>query len=162
MLGPDMIPSYHFKFPPHQNVIDAFYGHNKLARKIKDQHKIRNEFQFKGMNPFLERQTAKSVAQDLRLEYERNTNDRLVFEKLEFQESFLKRMNIEKKKPIKFDSSFESANLDQVIQIAPREFDLYMRVDSNTRGHHQWFYFKLENFDNVGPVKFNIVNFTKR
>ena len=23
MLGPDEIPSYHFKFPPHQNVIDA-------------------------------------------------------------------------------------------------------------------------------------------
>ena len=37
-----------------------------------------------------------------------------------------------------------------------------MRVDSNTRGHHQWFYFKVENKEKVGAVKFNIVNFTKR
>lgn len=42
------------------------------------------------------------------------------------------------------------------------EYDLYMRVDSNTRGHHQWFYFTVSNAYNVkGRVKFNIVNFTK-
>lgn len=44
-----------------------------------------------------------------------------------------------------FDSSFESGNLDMVVQIARDEFDMFMRVDSNTRGHHQWFYFKVEN-----------------
>ena len=44
-----------------------------------------------------------------------------------------------------FDSSFESGNLDMVIQIDSNEFDMFMRVDSNTRGHHQWFYFKVEN-----------------
>ena len=39
---------------------------------------------------------------------------------------------------------------------------MYMRVDSNTRGHHQWFYFKVKNQNFTGPVKFNFVNFTKR
>lgn len=37
-----------------------------------------------------------------------------------------------------------------------------MRVDSNTRGHHQWFYFKVKNQSKVGTVKFNFVNFTKK
>ena len=49
-----------------------------------------------------------------------------------------------------------------VIQINSDEFDMFMRVDSNTRGHHQWFYFKVENKQRVGNVKFNFVNFTKR
>lgn len=49
-----------------------------------------------------------------------------------------------------------------VIQVAPTEYDMYMRVDSNTRGHHQWFYFKINNQSKVGTVKFNFINFTKR
>jgi hypothetical protein len=36
-----------------------------------------------------------------------------------------------------------------------------MRVDSNTRGHHQWFYFKVLNGPETGRYRFNIVNFTK-
>ena len=35
-----------------------------------------------------------------------------------------------------FDSSFESGNLDMVVQVDNSEFDMFMRVDSNTRGHH--------------------------
>ena len=35
-----------------------------------------------------------------------------------------------------FDSSFESGNLDMVIKPKPATYDLYMRVDTNTRGHH--------------------------
>ena len=31
MLGPDEIASYHFKFPPNQNIIDAM-GQSSLAR----------------------------------------------------------------------------------------------------------------------------------
>ena len=46
--------------------------------------------------------------------------------------------------------------------MGPAEYDLYMRVDSNTRGHHQWFYFKVNNQNKVGTVKLNFVNFTKR
>ena len=35
-----------------------------------------------------------------------------------------------------FDSNFESGNLDMVIKTKEDEYDLYMRVDTNTKGHH--------------------------
>jgi hypothetical protein len=62
---------------------------------------------------------------------------------------------------LKFDATFESGNLDRVVMVSPNEYDLYMRPDSNTRGHHQWFYFKATSNSKVGTVKFNVVNFTK-
>jgi len=34
-----------------------------------------------------------------------------------------------------FDSDFESGNLDIVIGISEHEFDLYMKPDTNTKGH---------------------------
>ena len=37
---------------------------------------------------------------------------------------------------LKFDSMFESGNLDMVIKTKPTTYDLYMREDTNTRGHH--------------------------
>ena len=63
---------------------------------------------------------------------------------------------------LEFNSKFESGNLDLVAKGATRanEYDLYLRVDANTRGHHQWFYFSVKNYDKK-RVKFNIVNFTK-
>ena len=61
-----------------------------------------------------------------------------------------------------FDSFFESGNLDIVTQPEEFEYNLFMRVDTNTRGHHQWFYFRCKNQSRVGTVKFNFVNFTKR
>ena len=62
-----------------------------------------------------------------------------------------------------FDSNFESGNLDMVIKKKDLEYDIYMRVDTNTKGHHQWFYFSVtSNSSFLGKkVKFNIVNFTK-
>lgn len=45
--------------------------------------------------------------------------------------------------------------------VSPTEYDLYMRPDTNTRGHHQWFYFRVTSRKNLGPVRFNILNFTK-
>lgn len=62
---------------------------------------------------------------------------------------------------LSFDSMFESGNLDRVVMVSPHEYDLYMRPDTNTRGHHQWFYFKVTTKSNLGAVKFNIINFTK-
>jgi cytosolic carboxypeptidase protein 2/3 len=35
-----------------------------------------------------------------------------------------------------FDSTFESGNLDLVIKPAQDVYDLFMRVDTNTKGHH--------------------------
>ena len=60
-----------------------------------------------------------------------------------------------------FNSCFESGNLDCVIKIQPFEFDLFLRIDSNTRGHTQWFYFSVQNGKKLGNVTFNICNLSK-
>jgi hypothetical protein len=59
-----------------------------------------------------------------------------------------------------FDSNFESGNLDTVVKIGENEYDLFMRIDTNTRGHMQWFNFKVKNCGKK-KIKFNIVNFQK-
>lgn len=48
---------------------------------------------------------------------------------------FLRQINLGAK-PYLFDSDFECGNLDMAVQTHPRDFSLYMRVDTNTRGHH--------------------------
>lgn len=40
------------------------------------------------------------------------------------------------------------------------QYDLFMRIDSNTRGHVQWFNFTVKS-SNSKKVKFHIVNFRK-
>ncbi len=47
-------------------------------------------------------------------------------------------MDYEFSKNIQFNSIFEGGNIDVVIQITQSEFDLYMKVDSNSRGHTNW------------------------
>eukprot|EP00826_Nyctotherus_ovalis_P022204 TRINITY_DN17284_c0_g1_i3.p1 TRINITY_DN17284_c0_g1~~TRINITY_DN17284_c0_g1_i3.p1 ORF type:complete len:210 (+),score=36.90 TRINITY_DN17284_c0_g1_i3:69-698(+) len=54
----------------------------------------------------------------------------------------------------------DRGNLDLALRKGPTEFDLFMRTDTNTRGHHQWFYFSVTN-KVQGTFKFNILNFTK-
>lgn len=76
------------------------------------------------------------------------------------RQGFMSQENF-KKPSLEFESKFESGNLDMAIQIRDMEYDIYMRVDSNTRGHHQWFNFIVSNHQVKGRVKFNIVNFTK-
>jgi cytosolic carboxypeptidase protein 2/3 len=29
--------------------------------------------------------------------------------------------------------------------VGEKEYHLFMRADTNTRGHHQWFYFRVKN-----------------
>jgi hypothetical protein len=45
-------------------------------------------------------------------------------------------MNNDFTNELEFDSNFESGNLDMVLKVKNFEYDLYMRVDTNTRGHH--------------------------
>lgn len=60
-----------------------------------------------------------------------------------------------------FDSYFEGGNLDVAAKGKGSEYDLYVRTDSNARGHHQWFYFSVQAKAR-GTVRFNIVNLTQR
>ncbi|CAK61401.1 unnamed protein product (macronuclear) [Paramecium tetraurelia] len=62
---------------------------------------------------------------------------------------------------IKFNSIFESGNLDIVIQVSEFEYDLYMRVDGNTQGHTSWYNFELSGLNQGEKIQLNICNFTK-
>lgn len=62
---------------------------------------------------------------------------------------------------LEFDSAFEQGNLGLALKVKEDEFDLLMRTDANTKGHHQWFYFSVKN-KRVGTFKFNVLNFTKQ
>ncbi len=71
------------------------------------------------------------------------------------------KQEIEAGKVLSFDSTFECGNLDRAVMVSEKEYDLYMRPDTNTRGHHQWFYFKTSYKKKMGTIQFNIINFTK-
>lgn len=60
-----------------------------------------------------------------------------------------------------FDSNFEGGNLDAVIRVAKGEYDIFIRVDSNTRGHLQWYDFKVKNIS-LQKIKINIVNLSRK
>lgn len=60
-----------------------------------------------------------------------------------------------------FESRFESGNLRRAIQVYEYEYDLILRPDINTRGHTQWYYFRIENMIPGRMYKFNVINLTK-
>ena len=69
---------------------------------------------------------------------------------------------------LKFDSDFESGNLDlaaNTFRDRNDEYDLIMRLDSNSRIHQQWFYFSVDTANRGDyksqKVRFNLLNFTK-
>lgn len=57
---------------------------------------------------------------------------------------------------LRFDSFFESGNLDLVVRAAEDEYNLFLRPDTNTCGHMQWFYFTVRS--GKGKVRLNICN----
>ena len=59
------------------------------------------------------------------------------------------------------DTVFESGNLLRADRITPSEYRLYMQVDTNTRGHQQWFYYRVRNTRKNKKYVFKIMNFTK-
>ena len=84
-----------------------------------------------------------------------------------------KAKTIYKKTKAKSLSSNSTVNLNQVTsgssnrylliysRISHKEYDLYMRFDTNTNGHMQWYYFSVKNTKKM-KVKFNIYRFRKR
>ena len=60
-----------------------------------------------------------------------------------------------------FESRFEGGNLDCVVKVNDHEYDLFLRIDSNTRGHLNWFYFMIKNGQPGKKIRLNICNLTK-
>jgi hypothetical protein len=62
-----------------------------------------------------------------------------------------------------FDSSFESGNLDLVIQSSEFDFNAYLRSDTNTKGYCNWFFFRFSRVSKqAASYRFNILNMYKR
>lgn len=61
-----------------------------------------------------------------------------------------------------FESRFESGNLLASFKISENNYQLVVQNDTNTSGYSQWFYFRISNTKKGTPVKFNIINLTKR
>jgi hypothetical protein len=48
-----------------------------------------------------------------------------------------------------FDSLFESGNLDCAVKVGLNEYGLFLQVDSNTKGHLQWYNYKKSRAKNI-------------
>ena len=69
---------------------------------------------------------------------------------------------------VRFESRFECGNLLQAIRVGKHEYDLILRSDINTQGHHQWFFFGVAHThasesgaNETVRIRFNIVNLLK-
>ena len=58
-----------------------------------------------------------------------------------------------------FESRFESGNLRLAVKKSDSEYDLYLQNDINTRGHTQWFFFRVTNTRKNSRKTFNLCNF---
>ncbi|EAR84877.2 zinc carboxypeptidase family protein (macronuclear) [Tetrahymena thermophila SB210] len=65
------------------------------------------------------------------------------------------------KHTLRMDSSFESGNLFAAYQIGPKEYDLVLQNDTNSKGNTQWFFFSVQGTQKNQIVRFNIVNLMK-
>jgi len=69
---------------------------------------------------------------------------------------------LDQDKILVFDSNFECGNLDRVSIVSLNEYNLFLKPDTNTKGHSQWFYFSVTNTMKDKKVTFNILNCTKQ
>jgi hypothetical protein len=47
------------------------------------------------------------------------------------------------------------------VKVKPHEYDLFLRSDTNTKGHTNWYYFKVNNQDLTGIAQINVCNLGK-
>jgi hypothetical protein len=63
---------------------------------------------------------------------------------------------------VRFESRFENANLKKAIKVSDTEYNLWLNFDFNTKGHTQWFYFKIITMLPAGTtIQFRILNLMK-
>ena len=60
-----------------------------------------------------------------------------------------------------FDSRFESGNLRKAAKVNNIEYNLWLENDLNTKGHTQWFFFRIGNTRKGMKVVLNIINLAK-
>jgi hypothetical protein len=60
-----------------------------------------------------------------------------------------------------FESRFESGNLQLAHKVSDNEYDLILQNDINSKGHTQWFFFRVQNIKKGLKVKFNMLNMIK-
>ena len=68
---------------------------------------------------------------------------------------------VDEDKILTFDQNFECGNLDSAYLHGAHEYNLVMKVDTNTRGNTYWFMFKVSDFAIGQKYKFNIMNFSR-
>ncbi|XP_068459917.1 cytosolic carboxypeptidase 2 isoform X2 [Clinocottus analis] len=62
---------------------------------------------------------------------------------------------------LKFESRFESGNLQKAVQVGVYDYELTLRSDMYTRKHTQWFYFRVRNMKAGVTYRFTIINLMK-
>ncbi len=62
---------------------------------------------------------------------------------------------------MQFEADFEGSNLELVIRRRFLEYELYLRPDTNTSTHFQWFYFRVKALKQPKTPTFTIKNFIK-
>lgn len=58
-------------------------------------------------------------------------------------------------RPVEFSSDFESSNLEYASEVAPFQYEIYLRNDSNTHGHQAWFCFRIKS-NQEQPITVNL------
>ncbi|KAJ3143740.1 Cytosolic carboxypeptidase 2, partial [Irineochytrium annulatum] len=62
---------------------------------------------------------------------------------------------------LRFESRFECGNLQSATRVGPTSYDLQLRKDINTKGHTQWFYFRVRKMVPGIAYHFHITNLMK-
>ncbi len=64
---------------------------------------------------------------------------------------------------LQFEARFDSGNLKRVDRVGKSNtYNLVLRADLGTKGHTQWFYFRVRNMRAGVPYTFKIINFYKK
>lgn len=62
---------------------------------------------------------------------------------------------------LEFEARFESGNLQQALQVGPKEYQLVLRCDLYSSRHTQWFYFRVAGMESGAAYTFSIINLLK-
>lgn len=63
---------------------------------------------------------------------------------------------------LEFESRFESGNLAMASRLSANEYVLLLQKDINTNSCTQWFLFRVRNHQQLGTIRFHLVNLTKK